>query len=378
MESILDVWLLVFGTIKLFRVGIVFGKHELREHILGVRTATWGRRQLEEACAEFIVFRLRSHGPDHANVGFELVRLMTPGPGIAEPHVWDDMQGRWLWTPVVGSHTKQQFFWVASESMILNSRSCLPRLAFSSINCSLVRNSERWTAGLLTMCWRVIEVKVRLLDTLAMIALGIAETKESFLQEVILFVPESKCHVLQAVAVAHTCNPVFAPTVGPGPGLVVREMAPCIPVVGVVLADGCPLPFRYIRAPFLPVFCAFAVFFQPLLFLTEVFVVVDYNHLEEHCREPGWFWGSLNVQTTPVCSISCLDHRKSHLSLPNGIAFLLASFAFACATDLETHQLGSVKPLWYSYNSSNFQLRAPNPKNPSKGYQEIPGNLCLW
>ena len=47
----------------------------------------------------------------------------------------------------------------------------------------------------------IVEMKVSFLDTLAMIALRVAQAKESFFEEVILLVPEGKCNVLQAVGV---------------------------------------------------------------------------------------------------------------------------------------------------------------------------------
>src|SRR5213076_994863 len=45
---------------------------------------------------------------------------------------------------------------------------------------------------------------------------------------------------------------VFAPAVGPTPGLVVREVLPAIPVRGVVFPHGAPLALGQVRAPELP------------------------------------------------------------------------------------------------------------------------------
>jgi hypothetical protein len=69
--------------------------------------------------------------------------------------------------------------------------------------------------GELTMCRRIINMKMRLLDTFAMIALRIAQAKQPLLQEVILLVPEGKSHVLQAVSVTDTSDAVLAPSVCP-------------------------------------------------------------------------------------------------------------------------------------------------------------------
>ena len=47
----------------------------------------------------------------------------------------------------------------------------------------------------------VIKVEMSLLETLTMIALRIAQTKESLFQEVILFIPKGKSNVLHAMSV---------------------------------------------------------------------------------------------------------------------------------------------------------------------------------
>lgn len=65
------------------------------------------------------------------------------------------------------------------------------------------------------MCRRIIDMEMRLLDTFAMIALGIAQAEEPLLQEVILLVPECKSDILQAVSVANTSDAVLAPSVCP-------------------------------------------------------------------------------------------------------------------------------------------------------------------
>jgi hypothetical protein len=125
------------------------------------------------------------------------------------------------------------------------------------------------------------------LETFAMITLRVAQTKQSFLQEIVLLVPKRKGNVLKAVSIAHTGNAIFAPSISSGPCLVMGEMTPSISIVRVVLAYCCPLSFSNIRTPLLPVLGAFSVFFETLLLLTEVFVVVDNNHREGRVRIVG-------------------------------------------------------------------------------------------
>lgn len=56
------------------------------------------------------------------------------------------------------------------------------------------------------------------------------------------------------------------------------EMAPRIPILGIVFATGSPLPFRDVRAPFLPVFFSLPILLQALFFLAEVFVIIVLDH----------------------------------------------------------------------------------------------------
>ena len=49
-----------------------------------------------------------------------------------------------------------------------------------------------------------------------------------------------------------TGDAVLAPPVGFCPGLVIREISPCVPVGGIVLADGAPGPVRQVGPPAAP------------------------------------------------------------------------------------------------------------------------------
>lgn len=138
---------------------------------------------------------------------------------------------------------------------------------------------------------RVIQVKMRLLDTLTVVSLRIAQAKEPLLEEIILLVPEGKCHVLNTMRIRDTGNAVLTPAIGSGASLVVREMRPGVAVRRVVLSDGCPLPLSNVGTPFLPVLGPLTVFFQALLFLAEVFVMINDNH-GERGRSAGPLGGS--------------------------------------------------------------------------------------
>src|SRR5262249_49749833 len=61
-------------------------------------------------------------------------------------------------------------------------------------------------------------------------------------------------------------QPVLAPAVGAGPGLVVGEVVPGVAAVAVVLADRPPLAFAEVRAPLLPGDLALLHLHQPVVF----------------------------------------------------------------------------------------------------------------
>ena len=81
------------------------------------------------------------------------------------------------------------------------------------------------------MRWRVVQVEMCFFDALAMVSLRITQPKQALFQIVILLVPEGKGNVLQAMRVRYTRNAILAPSIGPGPCLIVREMAPGIAVL---------------------------------------------------------------------------------------------------------------------------------------------------
>ena len=56
------------------------------------------------------------------------------------------------------------------------------------------------------------------------------------------------------------------------------EMAPSISIVRIIFSYSCPLSLSNVGSPLLPVFCPLAIFFQTLLFLGEVLVIVGDDH----------------------------------------------------------------------------------------------------
>src|SRR5689334_13011227 len=111
-----------------------------------------------------------------------------------------------------------------------------------------------------------VKVEVVFLHILAVVALAVGEPEETFLENGILAVPEADCKAEDLFIIGDPRQSVFAPAVGTGTSLVVREVVPCVAVVAVVFADRAPLPFTQVRSPLFPSNTGNPALVQPLLF----------------------------------------------------------------------------------------------------------------
>src|SRR5665213_3315545 len=91
------------------------------------------------------------------------------------------------------------------------------------------------------------------LDVLAVVALGVRQPEEPLLEHRVPPVPERDGEAQPAFAVSEPEEPVLAPPVRARARVLVREIAPALPVRGVVLTHRAPLPLGQVRAPALPV-----------------------------------------------------------------------------------------------------------------------------
>lgn len=141
------------------------------------------------------------------------------------------------------------------------------------------------------MCGGVVDVKMSFLETLSVVSLRVAQTEQSFLEKFVLLVPESKGDMLVAMSVTDTSYAIFSPSESSRTGLVVGEMAPSITVVRVVLSDCCPLPLSSVTSPLLPILGTVSILLEALLFLAEVLVMVDDDHVETRSgKSEVYYW----------------------------------------------------------------------------------------
>src|SRR5262249_24496587 len=113
---------------------------------------------------------------------------------------------------------------------------------------------------------RAVEVEVVVLDVLAVVALAVGQPEQPLLEDGVLAVPQGQGEAEALPVVGDAGQPVLAPAVGAGAGLVVAEVVPGVAALAVVLADGPPLSLTEIGPPLLP-----GDLLLPLLIETAVF-----------------------------------------------------------------------------------------------------------
>src|SRR5262249_25106516 len=100
--------------------------------------------------------------------------------------------------------------------------------------------------------WSAIEVEIVLLDVLTMVTFGVGQAEKTLLDDRVLFIPEGQGKAESLPVIAKAGKTVFPPLIGARAGLVMAEIAPCVPAVAIVLADCRPLTFAKIRSPHFP------------------------------------------------------------------------------------------------------------------------------
>ncbi len=100
---------------------------------------------------------------------------------------------------------------------------------------------------------RAVEVEVKLLDVLAVVALQVRETVQPLFQDRVGAVPQRQRQAEPLPIVAETGDAVLSPAIGASAGLFERKIFPGGAVGGIVLAHRAPLAVAEIRPPAAPV-----------------------------------------------------------------------------------------------------------------------------
>src|SRR6185312_2964876 len=98
-----------------------------------------------------------------------------------------------------------------------------------------------------------VEVVVQLLHVLAVVALGARQPEQALLENRIPSVPQCQGEAHPALPVGEAQEAILAPAVRPTPGMIMREVIPALPVLGVIFPHRSPLALGQIGPPALPV-----------------------------------------------------------------------------------------------------------------------------
>ena len=99
------------------------------------------------------------------------------------------------------------------------------------------------------MAWHRVQVPPVLLHVLAVVALLTGQAERPLLEDRVVSVPQGQRQAQPLFDVAEPGQPVLAPPVDAGPGVVVGQVVPGLAVRAVVLPDRAPLPLADVRPP---------------------------------------------------------------------------------------------------------------------------------
>ena len=116
----------------------------------------------------------------------------------------------------------------------------------------------------------VVQVEVILFHVFAMIAFMDCETEHAFFENGIVSIPESDGKAEILVTIANAGDAIFIPTVGTRAGVIVREIAPGVATLAVILANSAPSALRQERSPTIPVAFALLIHVQANTFASVV------------------------------------------------------------------------------------------------------------
>ena len=251
------------------RVGLVLREQELRSAVAGERV--------------FAQLGMGGHDGPALPAQDRLLALVPPRPGVAEPQRRKDVQPRRFGAPVVHGHTDEDLLRLVLrvldehvevpvvvedpgvDELVLELLPRAPAVRVQQVTVRVLALRVLVEVLHVRVGRRRVEVEVVLLDVLAVVPLAVGEAERALLEDGVPLVPEGEREAQALLVVGDPGQSVFAPAVGPGAGLVVREVVPGVAVRAVVLADRAPLPLAEVGAPLLPGRPGLTGLVQPLL-----------------------------------------------------------------------------------------------------------------
>src|SRR5262249_16066539 len=113
---------------------------------------------------------------------------------------------------------------------------------------------------------RRVEVVIKLLYILAVVALRASQSEEALLQDWIFRVPERECETKTALPICDAEQSVLAPAISAASRVIVRKIIPPISLRRIIFANCRPLSLGEVRPPAFPVAYARRVLSETLFF----------------------------------------------------------------------------------------------------------------
>src|SRR5882724_1715791 len=213
--------------------------------------------------------------------------LVAPRPGVSEPELREDVDGRRFWASVADRNLQQNVLrrrlCVLDEHIevpVLIEDARVDQLAFgilSGANAVLLDQLSIGKCSLRVLVEHLqvrmrrcrIKVVIEFLDVFAMIGLAVGEAEETFLENRVLAVPERDRQTQALLIVAQARDPILAPAICATTRMIVAEVLPRVAAARIVFTHRSPLTFAEIRPPAAPGPVRAPSVFQPTRFLVH-------------------------------------------------------------------------------------------------------------
>ena len=275
MERVLVILTSLSRVVQVARMGFVLGEQP------GGKLAVGASVRCHQETAQRLMLRhhLTVLVQKHSGLWPAPFVRAAPGPGVAEPQCWQDLQGRQCRAMIDNANSNQN---VIGAFLGVFNKHVEVTIAFE--NPGIHQFQLRKTAaavliflnqpGIGILHLRVlveplqvgmsrsgIKMVVLFLDVFTVIALVPVHSEESFLQNRITTIPQRNSKAQAALTITEAKQPVFSPAVSSSACVIMRKPCPRSAVGGIILTHRAPLPIRKIRSPAFPVGTFYAGFF---------------------------------------------------------------------------------------------------------------------
>src|SRR2546430_3744047 len=197
--------------------------------------------------------------------------ILAPGPGVAKPKRWKQVQGSRFGATIVGRDANENIlvvgFGVFDENVevaIFAEDAGVEQFEFrfrAAAALIFVHQPAVRKFGLriliqilhVAVRWCGIEIEIIFFDVFSVIAFVAGEAKNTFFEDWVAAVPKGERETDHLMAIAEAGDAIFSPAICARTGMIVGKKFPCCPARTVIFADSAPLPLGEVRPPTLPI-----------------------------------------------------------------------------------------------------------------------------